>query len=515
MTDPSSRVDELPESEGFDLERWLRLLRRRWWVILGCVVLVAGCALAFSLARQKEYSASASLLFRNSEVGPDILGITGSPPTTDPAREAATNVTLVESPAVAVRVSKALSGHIGPGRVQKKVSVSAEGQSNVVSVEAQDRSPKVATTLANTYATEFIGFRRDADRNTIVQARDSILRQLNSLPPAQRDSPAGRSLQARVEQLNTLASLQTGNAELVQAARVPRSPSSPNTKVNVIIAGFLGLLLGVGLALLLDRLNRSVRDPNELSQVYGMPVLAEVPEAAGFMLNGRGRPMTENEREAFRMLRARLRYFNVNREVRSLLVTSGTTQEGKSTVAWHLASALAMSSRGRVLLVDADLRRPTLATTHGLEPAPGLSELLVDDSHFNNAVQRVELGTASNGTRREGSLHLIAAGSVPPNPAELMESQRMANLLEAFKAAYDFVVLDTGPTLLVADPLALMTQVDGVLIVSRVGSTTRDVSAQLRDQLRALDAPVLGVVANRVSVSALTGYGYGPGEPKD
>jgi succinoglycan biosynthesis transport protein ExoP len=498
-------MNEQPNSERFDLERWLRLLRERSWVIAACLILVTGSAAAFSFSRQKQYTAQASLLFRDSQLGAGILGLLGSSGATDPARESETNVKLVESPAVAARVARHLRG-ISPQSVAARIAVAAEGQSSVVSVSATDPDPAFAARLATTYARDFIKVRHDINRAQILGLKRSLDNQLSALTPAGRGSPAGLSLQARVDQLDALASLQTGDAELLQAANPPTSPSSPKTKLNILTGAFLGLLLGLGLAVLLERLNRRVRGPDELSDMYGLPVLAEVPETPA--LNGSGQPLTAVEDEAFHLLRARLRYFNAGKDITSVLITSGSNREGKSTVAWYLARAMAASTGMRVLLLEADLRRPTIAGVRRLRAWPGLADVMVGHANVADAVQHVTVSEAVNGSSTAHGFDILVAGGVPASPGELMESPRMAALLKRFSDTYDFIVIDSAPLLLVADSLPLITQVGGVLVVSHVGSTTRETAAAMRDQLRALKAPVLGVVANRVKSSLLENEGY-------
>ena len=229
------------------------------------------------------------------------------------------------------------------------------------------------------------------------------------------------------------------------------------------------------------------------------------------------------------MLRARLRYFPAER-VQSLLVTSCAAQEGKTTVAWNLAEAMAMSAAGRVLLIEADLRRPTLAGVHGLHPEPGLSTVLSDQSDLGSALQHVELGpfgnelvpagftngdgpAGLNGHEPTHSFDVLVAGPPPPNPSELIESDTMKQLLEGAIASYDTVLIDSGPALLVPEAIALVSDVSGVLVVSHVGGTTRDELIQLREQLNLLGAPVVGVVANRVKESGRRGYYYGYSQP--
>jgi receptor protein-tyrosine kinase len=296
---------------------------------------------------------------------------------------------------------------------------------------------------------------------------------------------------------------------------VPGSPSSPNTKLNIAIGLFLGLLLGIGLAVLIERLNRRMKAPDEVGEMYGLPVLVEIPESDVLEEDDAGgEALPETEWEAFRMLRARLRYFNVDKEVRSVLVTSCNSQEGKSTVAWHLAASMAMSPDGpRVLLLEADLRAPSIGQQHGLRLAPGLADALADAQPFTSVIQEVAIGDDRNDGGTEATMDVLVAGAVPPNPAELLESRRMMEMLKTLDAMYDFIVLDSAPSLLVSDSMPLMVRVDGVLVVSRVGMATRDSAVRLRDELASLRAPVLGVVANRVKSrsSNLYGYGYGYG----
>src|SRR4051812_16391192 len=486
----------------------MRMLRRRIGVVLICALLVPAAALAFSLSQEKQYSASASLLFRDPQLDQKFSGSTVFAPSSDPNREAATNAKLASLEVVAARTSKALGGKVPAGEISGKIAVAPAGQSDVVTITATDHDPVFAAKLANTFAEQFIAFRRDADRSKISAARQLVTDQLKRLSSAEAAGPQGTALRQRGEQLQILAALQTGNAELVQPANTPGSPSSPQTKRNVIFALLFGLIMGCGLAVLLERLDRRLKDPKQVSDVYGRPVIGAVPESREIARTEQGfEDLPTNEAEPMRMLRANLRYFNVDREVRSVLVTSAAPGEGKSTVAKHLASAAA-STGERVLLLEADLRRPTLKNRLQLAGDNGLSQVLAGTRSLRSAIEQVEVA-GSAGERR--TLSVLASGPIPPNPTDLIESDRMRQVLKAVSEKYDLVVIDTPPTSVVSDAIPLVKSVDGVLVVARLGKTTRDSSAHLRDQLNNLGAYVLGVVVNSVTRASMSGYAYGYG----
>jgi receptor protein-tyrosine kinase len=486
----------------------LRMLRRRIGVVLLCAVLVPAAALAFSLSQQKQYSATASLLFRDPQLDQKLFGASVFPPSNDPAREAATNAKLASLDVVSARTAKAVGGKLTTGDVASEITVAPAGQSDVVSITATDPNPAFAARLANVFAQQFIAFRRDADRSKISSAQQLVTQQLKRLTPAERNAPQGTALQQRGEQLQILAALQTGNAELVQPANAPSAPSSPRTKRNVILGLLFGLMMGGGLAVLLERLDRRLKDPKAVADLYGRPVIGAVPESREIARTDQGfEDLPTNEAEPMRMLRANLRYFNVDREVRSVLVTSAAPGEGKSTVAKHLASAAA-STGERVLLLEADLRRPTLKTRMRLAGDNGLSQVLAGTRSLRAAIEQIEVA-GSGGERR--TLSVLASGPIPPNPTDLIESDRMRQVLKAVGEKYDLVVIDTPPTSVVSDAIPLVKNVDGVLVVSRLGKTTRDASVHLRDQLNNLGAYVLGVVVNSVTRGGSSGYGYGYG----
>ena len=184
-------MNEQPQSDNLDLRRWLRVLRRRWWIIAACTILVAGAAAAFSITRQKQYTATASLLFSQSQIGEELLGVPSSGSSDTVAALQADDVKLVQSYEVAVRTSAALRGVLTPQQVSEKINASGIGASDFVAVAAQDSSPRFAALLANTYSRQFIKFRQQTERNQVIQVRDSFVNR------AGRDEPGPARQQRR------------------------------------------------------------------------------------------------------------------------------------------------------------------------------------------------------------------------------------------------------------------------------------------------------------------------------
>ncbi|HEX2160766.1 MAG TPA: polysaccharide biosynthesis tyrosine autokinase [Thermoleophilaceae bacterium] len=466
-------------------QRAVQIIRRNLGLILVCLLVVPGTALVVSLLQSKEYEASASLLFRDPGLDQKLFGSSFFEPTDDPARVAATNVRLVSLDAVAARTARAMEV---PGLTSEDVSdnieVEALGESDLIEVTAKNGDRQVAADLANTFASEYIAFRRDADRAKVREAQALVQSKLDALTPEEQAGVEGQGLASSARELEILASLQTGNAELVQPAAPPTSAASPKVLRNVALALLLAIALAGGLVLLREQLDRRLKDPTDVRRVIDLPVLAAIPATRGHQGLSSDLAAEGAIAEAFLMLRANLRYFNVDDDIRSILVTSAAPQEGKTTVSLNLARAEAAAGK-RVLLIEADLRRPTIARELGIGATTGgLTRVLTGQLSPAKAISS-KLG-----------IHVIIAGGLPPNPAELLESERMRKVIQWGEEHYDLVVVDTPPTAVVADAIPLVTAVNGVVVVVRLGQSRRDALQQLRDQLAHIEAPILGVVLN-------------------
>jgi capsular exopolysaccharide synthesis family protein len=498
-----------------DFQQIFAVARRRAPVIVLCVVLVGGAVFGLSKSQTKEYTATASLVFNNAEIGQQVAGLQAVN-TNEAKIQQTTDVELVELGDMAAGTAKRLGTGLTKEGVRKKLTISAQGESNIVNVSATGQTPTLAAAIANIYTELFVREQQTKNRAYYASALKLVERQLKNLTPRQKLSPSGIALAGRAQSLGVLAELHNGNVEIAQAATAPTSPSSPKTSRNTALGAVLGLLLGIGISFLLERFDRRIREPKDLESVYGLPLLGVIPESSALQRSGGGEgvpgaALPSGESEAFHLIRAHMRYFNVDRELRTLMVVSAAPGDGKTTIARHLAAASARVG-SRVLLLEADLRRPTIARQLGLTAWRGLSDVLIGAVSLAEATQTIEL-VAPTTERPDGhSFDVLVAGATPPpNPGELIESQAMERLLAEAKAMYDVVVIDTPPLTAVSDAFPLLKKVDGVVIVGRVGRNRRDVAERLHETLTGAGAPLLGVIANGFKSGRRGGYGYGYG----
>lgn len=502
--------------QTLDLEQVLSILRRRAPIIALCLVLVTASAFVFSKRQTKKYTATSSLVFNNAQISQQVAGLQAVGGG-EPKAQQSTNVKLLQLGPTADQTAGKLGAGLTGKQVKNSLEVSAQGESNVVDIAATWTSPSTAASIANTYADQFVSDQLAANHGYFASAQALVEKQLAALSPQQRVGPQGLALQDRAQSLAILSELKAGDVQIAQRATAPSSPSSPKVTRNTILGAVLGLLLGLGLAFLFERLDRRIREPRDLERIYGLPLLGVVPQSTVLSQHtdnpaSAHQPLPETELEVFRLLRAHLRYFNIDRELRTLVVASAAPGDGKTTVARNLAEA-AKTMGSRVLLIETDLRRPTLAKQLMLKPTQGLAGVLIGALPLGEAIQRITMETEGAGGRPSPHSHdvLLAGTPVPPNPAELIESQAMRNLLAEVRSQYDLVVIDTAPLTVVSDAFPLLSQVDGVIIVGRVGVNRRDVAQRLHEILKGVDTPLLGVVANAFKPGRLGSYSYSYG----
>jgi capsular exopolysaccharide synthesis family protein len=491
MMNQTTRIRVLAGADPSALRVFLRLLWRHKFLIALPTIVVAAAALVFSLEQERKYTASAALIFRDS--GPGAQPLVSA----EPEREAATNVRLLQGALVERRVARELGGSIGG-----TVSVVAEGDSNVIAVKATATDPERAARIANTYAREYTQFRREGARRELREEQREVRRELaalDNIPPGTADELTLQrerfALQRRLVELAG-ATPRADAIRPVGLARPPSSASSPNTVRNTLLGALVGLIFGLVLAGARDRLDRRIRDPQELESVFERPIIGRIPKSRALAKRRRGaKALPPAEAEAFHSLRANLRYFGADGRLGSVLVTSAEPREGKTTIAWNLACA-ASSPGSRVMLIEGDLRRPTLARSLGADDAQGLSEFLEGEASLDEVVREVTVASLDNGSDTPRTVSLIFAGSPATNPLDLLDSERMRELLRTLSETYDLVVIDTPPTTTTADAIPLLSQVGGVIVVGRLAKSGYDSASELSELLTRLQAPTFGVVVN-------------------
>lgn len=489
-----------PEQASLSFEQVLGILRRRAPWILLCFVLVTGVAFAYSKHQTKEYTATAVVAFSNNPLSQQIAGL--SPTSSEnPVAQLDSNLELIRLGDMAAKTARLLGHGLTDEKVSASLNISPQGESGVIAISATSTSPVLAAAIANTYTSQFAKEQRSANRKFFESALTQVHKQLGGLSPAQRFGSVGLDLQERRHTLGLLMELGYNDAQMAQKASVPSSPSSPKTKRNTLLGALLGLVFGLGLAFLLERFDRRIRELEDLESIYDLPMLGVVPKSAALSQSarhdgGKGTALPPTEAEAFSLIRAHLRFFNVDRDVRTVLITSPAPGDGKTTIARHLAEAAARLG-SKVLLLEVDLRHPTLAQQLGLQPGPGLSDVLIGVVSIDEAIQSIDLEAQLGSGAKKRTLDVLLCGAtLPPNPGELIESQAMEAVLEYARLTYDFVVIDTPPLIDVSDAFPLLTKADGVVIVGWVGHSRRDDAEWLHQVLASSGAPLLGVVAN-------------------
>jgi polysaccharide biosynthesis transport protein len=497
-------------TEGLDLDRALGALVRRAPLIVLCAVLAAVVAFGLSEHQAKKYTTTAALAFSNNPLSQQIAGLAPTSSTSLLAQQA-NDVELVRLGETPARTAGVLGHGLTAEKVASSLSISGQGESGVVSVSATATSPTLAAEIANTYVTQFVKQQRIATRRYFTSALTLVKGQLAALTPTQRVGADGLELQDRAQTLALLSELQYGNVQLAQEAALPTSPSSPKTSRNTLIGGALGLLLGLALAFVLEQLDWRVRRPQDLESIYRAQLLGSVPESRALSAPDRQGGdahalLTPTVAEAFGLIRAHLRFLNVDRELRAILIASACPGEGKTTIARHLAEAAARAGT-RVLLLELDLRQPTLAEQLDLSSTDGLADVLTGAVTVDEAIQSAALDTPRGDGSSDPALDVLAAGSVlPPNPGELIESRAMISLLEHLRSAYEMIVIDTPPLSAVSDAFSLLAEVDGVVLVGRIGHSRRDAMEQLHQILAGSSVPLLGVIANGAKSSEPAAY---------
>ncbi|MCI0159346.1 polysaccharide biosynthesis tyrosine autokinase [Leifsonia shinshuensis] len=445
-------------------KKYGQAFRRFWYVVVIATIVGAIAGYGLSQLATPVYTATSSLYFSLSFAGTATDLSQGA---TYTQNQMLSFAQLAESPAVLQPVIDDLNLAETPAQLASAITVSTPQNTVILQIAVADTSPKQAAAIANAVAA---------------------------------------NLSSTVEQIapKSATDRATVTVRVIAHAAVPDAASSPNIRLNVLSGLLLGLIVGALIVVLRETFDTRVHNAETAVEVAKAPLVGSIPRERG---SHPGLVLVESPlsvgSEAYRQLRSNLEFVTLGSPNRAIVVTSSVPGEGKSIISANVAMALAETGQ-RVLLIDADLRRPMIATYSGLAGAAGLTSVLAGRAEFEEVVQRWG----------EGELYVLASGPIPPNPSELLSSRRMADLLARLRTEYDTVVIDTAPLGSVADASILARQVDGALVVVDRTQVRRQQLAQTIDSLEKSGAAVLGIVLNRIHTRGQRGAYYTPEQPQ-
>ena len=446
-----------------ELSEYRRHLRRHWILIVVCVLLGLGSAALASASMTPSYKSTTKIFVATQSTGTILELQQGN---TFTQQRVKSYILTATTPLVLQPVVDQLALPVSAGELAKKVEVSAEQSTVVISISANDPSPEGATAIASAVA-------------------ESLMRVVGELEATAKDNQSPLKL------------------TVVAPAEVPRTPASPDTQRNLVFGLVFGLGLGIGVSILRTLLNTKIRGEDELKRITDVAVLGGIPfdpDAVKKPLLTHSPSFSSPRAEAFRQVRTNLQFTYLGRTSKTLLVTSAVPGEGKSSSCINLAVTMAHAGQS-VVLVDADLRKPSIAGYLGLEQAAGLTTALIGRAKLADLLQPYG----------PDDLQILTSGRIPPNPSEVLGSQEMGSLLRQLEEKFDTVIIDAPPLLPVTDAAVLAHQVGGVVVVAGAKKVHIAELRKALGMLKMVEAPLLGIILNRVPGRGPDSHHYGYG----
>lgn len=518
--------------DNLDLRLLWRIIWLRFPLIIGIVVVAVVGVYTYSSLQTDLYQSTAKI----SVVDPNAQAVfDGVQIRVDPKREVDTQIQLISSP----DIRNAVDEKLGDDATKiTSIAVSSVGATDLINITVSSPSPEVAQLAANTMAELFVTQRRAQVTSSFSERAEELRRkafeidaQIATIDLQLADSDTSTAqaevlgsqryslvtqqadLRTRATQFDVEAASRSGSAEVSQTALLATSPYSPAPRRDAALAGVLALLLGIGLAFLLDRLSNSVRTAEDVDNLgAGVAVIGGIPivgegEKTSRHINRKGLrsivPPDSIAAEAYRGLASNLRFSALGGKRTRVLVTSAEGSEGKSTLVANLATVLSESGQ-RVVVVSGDLRKPSIESFFDINTTDsGLTRVLLGDESLDDAITSAVSPSGHPVT-------VLPAGPLPQNPAEVVGSAAMGALLDRLESAgFDFILIDSPPLLPVADSLALAQFTNGAIVVALVGETPRNHLRETLDRLRQVNSPIIGVVLNGVPTKGRYSRYYG------
>lgn len=440
-----------------ELQHYLSILRDRWISALVAAALVFGAVAAFTLLQTPEYQAT-NRVFVQTQAGSNVADLNSG--ASFASQQITSYADVATSPLVLDPVIQELGLETTAEQLSNRVVTTIPPDTLILEITATDADPIQAAAIADATS-------------------DSLRTQVSDLEANGDDAAV--------------------NLTVISPAVEPSNPSSPTIPRNIAIGLLVAVLAGIAAAIIRDLVDNRIRRTDDIEKFFERPVIAAIPssrDAAQMPLIAAEHPQSM-QAEAFRSLRTNLQFMGLTGENRSVLFTSSLPGEGKSSSAINLAYVVAQAGH-RVLLIDADLRRPSIANYLGLESGAGLTTVLSGRANLADVTQPLDT---------EG-VEVLTAGPIPPNPSELLGSKDMENVLAAAQAAFDFIVIDTAPLLAVTDAVVLSRHAGGTVVVAQSDRVRRPQLGQSLEKLDTVEARLLGIVLNRVHAGSRGAYSY-------
>ena len=455
-----------------DFKQFLGVLRRRWLSVVAVILVAVAVAAAVSFVLTPKYQSKSQVF-----LSVDVRNTTDAYAASLFAQNRATAYAdLAHSTELAQRVIDQLNLDMTAGELAGEISAEVQSTTSLIDLTVTDPNARDAQRICDTLTDLFTKY------------------------IAELETPTGSNGDSQIV------------AHVTNKATYSPNAVSPKKLLNIVVGLLIGILLGVALAVARELLDRTIRTADNVADITEAPVLASI----GFDGDIRRAPLLTDlggfaaRTEAFRLLRTNLQFIDLDHQPRCLVISSAVPGEGKTMTSTNLAVALAQTGR-RTLIIDADLRRPRVASTLGLDPAVGLTTALVGKTEIADAIQ----------VHGPSGLHVLASGAKPPNPTEILQSKVTHDLIRRLRSSYDTVIIDAPPLLPVADASVLATLADGVILVVRHAKTTRDQVTEAVNRISQVGGRIYGVVVNMVAKRAVGSYYYyyyeetGPAGGKD
>ena len=507
--------------------------KRQKWIVLAAVLITTASAMYFSSRHAPVYEASSQVLLNPNQ---QLTSGAGNSAADAQARFDATEAQVAQT----LNVAKlALTNHPIPGVTPQSMlrmsSVSANAASNILTVTAQSPNQLTARAVANGLAVSFVAYSRQLDTAGIQKAIDALNSQIklltkqinaaktaNTIVAGQRAQLAG--LVRKQQQLQQLALLQTGGAQVSELATGAHQVE-PQPNRDAALGAILGLVIGLGIAFVREALDTRVRSAADISEALGLPLLARLPTPPRVLRANDQLALLSDEHqriygEGYRQLRVAVDFANLDGAAKTVMVTSAVAEEGKSTTVSNLAVAMARGGR-RVALVDLDQRSPFVHRLFNVPGDVGITNVVLGQVELVDALIEIPLPAGSASAPRglgvpiaAGHLEVLPVGTLPPDPAELLETEALGRVLGDLQDRADIVLIDAPPLLPVSDATTLSRNVGAIVVVVRAKTVTRAMLSELRRMLEMCSARTLGFAVTAAETEDGYGYGYGYGYGK-